>query len=246
MAAEAEGVRQAVRQRFARFGSSLGWLLEVALQQSMLLRPSFWLASAFISALGVLAVVYAVPGNGAVVLRLLGPLLAVFGVAVAFRSVRSNMLEIELSCPVSPLRLTITRLVVVLGYDVTLGLIVSVALALLNGASAQEWSAGPLGVGLLELVLATVGYWLAPLLLVAGLALLLCLRLPVETAAALAYSGWLALLVLALAEGADQPSGLFTALVNGGEVLFAAAGILLVVVALARLRASLPMLLPRG
>ena len=247
MAAEAEGVRQAVRQRFARFGSSLGWLLEVALLQSMLLRPSFCLASAFISALGVLAVVSGVPvpapGNGIFILRLLGPLLAVFGVAVAFRSVRLNMLEMELSCPVSPLRLTIARLVLVLGYDVALGLGMSTMLIVLNGqgVSRQEWSADLLG-----LVLATVGHWLAPLLLVAGLALLLCLRMPVETAAVLAYGGWLTLLVLALVEGTNRVPGPFTALLSSGEALFALAGVLLVIGALWRLRASLPALLPGG
>jgi hypothetical protein len=216
----------------------------------MLLRPSFWLASAFISALGVLAVVSGVPvpapGNGVFMLRLLGPLLAVLGVAVAFRSVRLNMLEIELSCPLSPLRLTIARLVLVLGYDVALGLGVSTMLIVLSGQgvgglgmSRQEWSAGLLG-----LVLATVGHWLAPLLLVAGLALLLCLRMPVETAAALAYGGWLALLVMALVEGTNRVAGPFTALLNNGEALVALVGVLLVIGALWRLRASLPALLP--
>ncbi len=233
---EVSEVRAALRDRLVRPRSRLRWFFELALLQGMMVRPSFWLASAFITVLGMLAVVFSLPAHSVFVLRLLGPLLAALGVSAAFRSVRLNMLEIELSCPISPLRLTLVRLTLVLGYDVALGLLVSLTLVLVNAQAAS--------LGLLGLV--TVRHWLAPLLLVAGLALILSLRLPVETAAALAYTGWLAVLVPTLTEGMEQTQGFFTSLIGGGEVAIGIAGTLLVVVALSRIRTSLSLLLPRG
>lgn len=231
-------IRATLHHGLAQTRSRLSWFFELSLLQGMMVRPSFWLASAFISALGMLAMVFSLPTNGAFVLRLLGPLLAALGVSAAFRSVRLNMLEIELSCPISPLRLTLVRLVLVLGYDIALGLLVSLTLVLVNVPAS--------GSGLLLLVMVTVGHWLAPLLLVAGLALILSLRLTVETAAALAYAGWLAVLVPTLAEGMEQTQGFFTSLLSGGEIAIGIVGALLVVVALLRIRTSLSLLLPRG
>ncbi len=236
---EPGGVRGALRERLAQPRSRLIWIFEVIFLQGMLARPSFWLASAFISALGMLVAIFSLPGNEAIMLRLVGPLLAALGVAGAFRSVRLNMLEIELSCPASALRLTIARLVLVLSYDLVLGLAVSAGLVLLNG---QEGHTGD--AGLLVPVLTTVWHWFAPLLLVAGLALLLSLRLPAETAAGLAYAGWLVLLLPALVEKTEQGQNFFNALLAGGEPALAACGAVLAWVALLRLRSTLSRLLP--
>jgi hypothetical protein len=238
---ESSRVREALDRRFARPRSTLGWLLETALLQGMLVRPSFWLASTLITALGMLVTMVSIPATEALVLRLLGPLLATISVGAAFRSIRLNMLEIELSCPASPLRLMIARLVLVLGYDVLLGLVTSVALALLRGQTENR--AG--NSGLTEPVMMTVGLWLAPLLLVAGLAMLLSLRLPVEGAMAVAYAGWLVLLLPVLAEGAEQAPGFFTSLLDQGQAVIALAGVALVGLALWRMRAALPFLLLR-
>ena len=90
------------------------------------------------------------------------------------------MLELELVCLPSPLQLAIARLVIVLGYDVELSLALS--LLLWAGGSGQ--------------VLALTLSWFTPLLLVAGLALLLSLRLSIQAAASLAYGSWLALLTI--------------------------------------------------
>ena len=92
------------------------------------------------------------------------------------------MLELELVCPPSPLQLVMARLVIVLGYDVGLGLALGLVL----------WAGGA------EHVLALTLSWLMPLLLVVGLALLLSLRLPVQAAASLAYGSWLAILAMAM------------------------------------------------
>src|SRR5437660_1443980 len=77
-------------------------------------------------------------------------------------------------------RRLLARLVIVLGYDVGLGLVLS--LLLWAGGTGQ--------------VLALTLAWLMPLLLVAGLALLLSLRLSVQAAASLAYGSWLAVLAI--------------------------------------------------
>ncbi len=69
---------------------------------------------------------------------------------------------------------------IVLGYDV--GLSLALSLLLWAGGSSQ--------------VLALTLSWFTPLLLVAGLALLLSLRLSIQVAASLAYGSWLALLTI--------------------------------------------------
>jgi len=147
----------------------------------------FWLVSALITLVGVGAVVVlsnVVPDQAlalqALVLRISGPLLAFLGTIVAFRGRGARVLELELVCLPSPLQLAIARLVIVLGYDV--GLSLALSLLLWAGGSSQ--------------VLALTLSWFTPLLLVAGLALLLSLRLSIQVAASLAYGSWLALLTI--------------------------------------------------
>src|SRR5438552_2234993 len=77
-------------------------------------------------------------------------------------------------------RRLLARLATALGYGVGLGLALS--LALWVGGTGQ--------------VLALTLSWLMPLLLVAGLALMLSLRLSVQAAASLAYGVWLAVLAI--------------------------------------------------
>jgi hypothetical protein len=125
-------------------------------------------------------------------------------------------------------QLTLARLLIVLGYDVGLGLLLSLAL----------WSLGSGGFLLLTL------HWLMPLLLVAGLALLLSLRLDVYRAASLAYGGWLALLLL------DMQAPVFGSppivpLTSLAEVIFGLAGVACLALALLRLEQNLARMLPR-
>ena len=184
-------VRQAIRQQRAF------WLLATARAQVSLFGLGFWLVSALITLIGAGVVLNVVSDQAlagarivvshpllvqALVLGVSGPLLAYLGTIVAFRGRGARTLELELVCLPSPLQLALARLVIVLGYDVGLGLALS--LVLWAGGTGQA----------LTLTLS----WLMPLLLVAGLALLLSLRLSVQAAASLAYASWLALLAISV------------------------------------------------
>jgi hypothetical protein len=190
-------VRQAIRAHQQRQGSSISWLLESTSTQVSLFGWTFWLVSVFVTLLGVGAVLgvahhtFSAHQGAAVVvsnplpteellLRAIGPFLAYLGTIVAFRGTGVHVLELELACLPSPVQLAMARLVIVLGYDLCLGLPLSLIL----------W------VGGAQDVLAMLLSWFMPLLLVAGLALLLSLRLSVQMAAALAYGSWLAFLAL--------------------------------------------------
>jgi len=173
-------VRQAIREQKPRRVTAL---LATARAQVSLFGLGFWLVSALITLVGavvVLRIITMGPDQAwvlpALVLRISGPLLSYLGTIVAFRGRGTRVLELELVCLSSPLQLALARLVIVLGYDVGLGLALS--LLLWAGGSGQ--------------VLALTLSWLMPLLLVAGLALLLSLRLSIRTAASLAYGSWLA------------------------------------------------------
>ena len=175
-------VRQAIREHRQH---RVAFLLATARAQVSLFGLGFWLVSALITLVGVGAVAVlrnVVPDQAlvlqALVLRISGPLLALLGTIVAFRGRGARVLELELVCLPSPLQLAIARLVIVLGYDV--GLSLALSLLLWAGGSGQ--------------VLALTLSWFTPLLLVAGLALLLSLRLSIQVAASLAYGSWLALL----------------------------------------------------
>jgi hypothetical protein len=170
-------VRQAIHEHRQH---RISFLLATARAQVSLLGLGFWLVSALITLLGAAGVLSNVLPNQEVVLRASGPLLAYLGTIIAFRGREARVLELELVCLPSPLQLALARLVIVLGYDV--GLSLALSLLLLAGGSGQ--------------VLALTLSWLMPLLLVAGLALLLTLRLSVQAAASLAYGSWLAFLAI--------------------------------------------------
>jgi hypothetical protein len=148
-----------------------------------------------------------------VLLRAFGPLLAYLSTVSAFRAADLQVLEFELVCPPSLLQLTIARLVIVLSYDVGLGLLLSLFFWI--GRSA----------GVLNLTLS----WLMPLLLVAGLALFLSLWMKVRIAALLAYSGWLiALLVSVTVRAAGHAAPLLSL---SGAVVTGLVGLALLVIA---------------
>ena len=213
-------VRQAIREQKPR---RVTGLLATARAQVSIFGPGFWLVSALVTLLGAAVVLSKVVSNQDVVLRASGPLLAYLGTIVAFRGRGARVWELELVCLPSPLQLAIARLVIVLGYDVGLGLALS--LTLWAGGAGQ--------------VLALTLAWLMPLLLVAGLALLLSLRLSVQAAASLAYGSWLAILVLGNASHLQVL--LFTPALS---VLPGCIGLVLLTIALLRLRADMHRLLP--
>jgi hypothetical protein len=216
-------VRQAIREERQR--GSLYWLLSLARTQVSLMSLSFWLVSAFVTLLGAL-VVLTIPRleDPVFYLRAMGPLLAYLGTVSAFRGTQLRVLEFELACLPTPWQLALARLVIVLGYDVGLGL--AFCLVLWAGGAGQ--------------VLALLISWFMPLLLVAGLALLLSLRLSIQAAAALAYGSWLALLALSATFQFQAP--LLTTL---AEVILGGLGMALLAFALLRLHSNMHRLLPR-
>ncbi len=214
-------VRQAIREHQQRTG--IFWLLATARAQVSLFGPAFWLVSALVTLVGAVVVLSKVLPDQELVLRASGPLLAYLGTIVAFRGPGLRVLELELVCLPSPLQLALARLVIVLGYDVGLGLALSLAL----------WASGT------GQVLALTLAWLMPLFLVAGLALLLSLRLSVQAAASLAYGSWLAVLAI------GTTSNLQTFLLAPAlSVLPGCIGLALLVIALLRLQTGMHRLLP--
>lgn len=227
--------RQAIREHRQH---RVFWLLATARAQVSLFGPGFWLMSVLITLVGagvVLNVVSdqtlggarVVPSNAlpvqALVLGVSGPLLAFLGTITAFRGRGARTLELELVCLPSPLQLALARLVIVLGYDVGLGLVLS--LALWAGGSGQ--------------VLTLTFSWLMPLLLVAGLALLLSLHFSIQVAATLAYGSWLAF----LASSAISPLQAFL-LTPRLSILPGCVGLALLAIALLRMHTNLHRQLP--
>jgi hypothetical protein len=216
-------VRQAIREHQQRQRTSISWLLATARTQVSLFGPAFWLVSALITLVGAGVVLSKVLPDQELVLHASGPLLAYLGTVVAFRGPGLGVLELELVCLPSPLQLALARLVIVLGYDVGLGLALSLAL----------WASGT------GQVLALTLSWLMPLLLVAGLALLLSLRLSVQAAASLAYGSWLAFLAI------DTTSNFQLLLLAPPlEVLLGCIGLALLAITLLRIHTDMHRLLP--
>lgn len=208
-------VRQAVRSRLGH-RNQLVALLTAARAQVSVLRPPFWILSLLIVLIGAIIELSTQNPLALTWVRALAPLLAYLSVASAFRGIRLHTLEWELACPPSAVQLIVARLVVVLGYDVSLGLLLSLV----------GWAHGN---G--SLLLVTLD-WLVPLLLVAGLALMLSLWLSMLSATALAYSSWL-LLVLST----DH----FALLANlSGELLLGGIGVVLLALALWRFMRQIP------
>lgn len=209
-------VRQTIRERQAH-RNRLVTLLATAHMQVSVLRLTFWLLSLAIILVGVVLELSTQQTVASVWLRALAPLLAYLSVASTFRGIGLQTLESELACPPSALQLIVARLMVVLSYDVGLGLLLSLV----------GWAHGS------GSFLAVTLYWLVPLLLVAGLALVLLVRLPVLVAVTLAYSSWLALLLL----NSSYLPLLFT---FTSELLLSLVGLSLIAIALWRFAVQMP------
>lgn len=128
--------------------ATLGWLTA----QVHLFHPAFWAASALLLLVGVL-VLSAAAGTGLPqALAVVAPLPAALGVAYAFRTATGSSAELELACPISPVQVALGRTVLVLGYNLALGI---------PAAWAPRWLAPATAPALGALLLG----WLAPLLL---------------------------------------------------------------------------------
>ncbi len=218
-------VRQAIREHRQHYGNGLLGLLAAARTQVSLFGPAFWLVSALVTLLGTLAVmsIGTLPAQETL-LRASGPLLAYLGTIVAFRGMQGRVLELEMVCLPSLMQLTIARLVIVLSYDLGLGLALS--LALWARGTGQVWT----------LLLS----WFMPMLLVIGGALLLSLRLPIQTAASVAYGIWLT--ILAINATSMLP---ISPLTPATDALAGCFGVALLVITVIRLHANTHHLIPR-
>jgi hypothetical protein len=219
-------VREAIRLHRRQQGTGIRWLLATACTQVSLFGPAFWLVSALVTIVGAVAVLSmdaVQPGQllagQALLLRASGPLLAYLGTVIAFRGTQGRVLELELACLPSPVQLALARLVIVLGYDIGLGLALSFMLAL--GGAGE--------------VLSLILSWFMPLLLVAGLALLLSLRFSMQVAASVAYGGWLALLAIQAISSLD-----LVPVTPQAEALLGGIGLALLTIAMLRLHTALP------
>ena len=205
-----------------RLGLSFGQFIMLARAQLNLLGWHFWGLSGVIVGLGLLLLLTTGLARG-FILQLTGPLLAYVGTAYIFRNVEQGLLELELACPPSLVQITLARLLVVLGYDSAIGLGLSLV------------AASP---GVSSNFVALTLDWLAPLLLVTGLALLLSLRLVVTLAASLAYLVWLVglLTLTVLINRSLLPDWHTTQFFTGwNEGLLAVVGVLLIVLAVLKL-----------
>lgn len=217
-------VRRALRARRQTLWGEWWSLLGPIRAQVHVFRPAFWLSSALVVMFGMLGL-SGMEVPSALAMYVSGPLLSYLGAAAAFRGTALGLLEFELACLPSPRQIMLARLVLVLGYDVGLGLVASGLLWLGSGAA-------PLALTL---------HWLMPLLLVAGVTLLLSLRLPVLQAATFTYAAWL----VSLALRRLWESGAFSvALPASTELLLGGVGATFLIAAVWMLPAATPRLLP--
>lgn len=185
--------------------------LAIARAQLLVFRLEFWIASALVMAVGVGVIAVGLDPSRSLVFYLVGPLLTYVGMQGAFSRASARVAELELATPISPRRLTLARLVVMLGYQVAVGVVLSVFLWLSEGGA----------------LVALTSTWLMPLLLASGLTLILSVRMPVYRAAAIVYAVWM-LVVLAgwRLHGPDVSVGLPV------EAAMGAAGLILMATAL--------------
>lgn len=138
-------------------------LLRALLPQATLLGRAFWLGSAVVAAVLVLVLLIM---DAAPALVLAAPVLAVAGVALAFRGARrSGLWEAELACPVDPITLALARFLLVVGYDTALLGLATVVLGVAGTGSGLQAGAG-----------AFLLAWLAPFLFLGTVAFVISSR----------------------------------------------------------------------
>jgi hypothetical protein len=154
-------------------------VMQLVRPQLMLLSKWFVLASVLVLLVG-LALINAVNGNTLKFLTNAAPLLGILTVFFEFRAKLNGMDELEAVCPYSPAQLATARLLVVLGYDILLCLMVTPLV-----------SFGP-GQLLWQVMLG----WLAPLLMMLGVALAVSLHFRIMNGCLVATALWVLQLVV--------------------------------------------------
>ncbi|MBB2911786.1 hypothetical protein FHS43_003059 [Streptosporangium becharense] len=163
-----DGVRAPAAPRWYR-----AWaLLEM---EARLLRTAIWVLSALLTAAGAIVVTIGTQTAEAM-FALAAPLVTAAGVAWAHGSEQDGAFEIVAVTPTSPRVIMLTRMTLVFGYNLTLALLASAALALL----------GKVPAGMTSLITA----WLGPMALLAALTLLLSVCWTPNAAVGVATSLW--------------------------------------------------------
>lgn len=125
-------------RRFREQGLTREPLAHFLAAQAHHFRPVWWLASLAFVLLG-LAVQGELAAQGLSVAAL-APVLVIGGVVYAFRSLRGAALELELACPVTPTQVTLSRILLPLGYYLVLGTLPALA-AGEGGRLLLSWTA---------------------------------------------------------------------------------------------------------
>jgi hypothetical protein len=153
---------------------------QLTCSQLPLVPASIWLISAAVMAFGCgLAMFVAVWPTSAVagaVVGVVAPLIAGVGIAFIYGPEADSGLELALATPTSPRLILLSRMALVIGYDLVLAFAASALLAVVT--RGDVWSAIPL--------------WIGPTLLLTALSLLLSLAVSTATAVAGAAGLWLA------------------------------------------------------
>ena len=199
-------------------------LVGLALTQATVLRAGFWTGSAAVMLVSVLLALAAPDLGRTLVLLLAGPLLSYVGTAAGFRAQSLRVLEFEFACPITPRQLTVARLLVIVGYQVAVGL---AATGLLSAAGSGPWSTVML-------------LWLAPMLAGTGATLLASLWIGVGRAGTLVYTGWVLVAVTSWRLGLGWTSSVVV------ELGLVALGLALMAAALTWLPAAIPRALGRA
>jgi hypothetical protein len=177
--------------------------LRVARWRLRLLGPSFWCAGVVLLAFVGAYTINTPQEQVALPLVLMGPLTMVLGLAHALRTTSRGLREIEASAPVSFAEVSSGLVMALVAFDSLLCVAVSAALALARLAPFA---------GL-------IAAWSAPLLLLAGISLVVALRFGVRAAALVGAGPWLLLALYSLLSPQAAVAALFTAPTDIGEVV---------------------------
>jgi hypothetical protein len=141
--------------RLQRLQNWWPWLLLSS--QLRIVQTEIWLATTVIMAIGTMVSLASYRPGDMLPLVFIAPLLSAFGVGLLYDGDVLHMLELEDTTPVSTRLLLLARLTLVFGFNLALGLLGSIAMALWN-ADIALWS--------------LVMSWLAPMTFLSALAFL--------------------------------------------------------------------------
>lgn len=171
-----ENLRQYVPAKGRRlsFDSRSALLRDAAIGMSFR-QASFWIISAVLYAVGFILTVR-FPVDAYKTVLFLAPLPFIFNLLEALRGREEGVLEVELSCKITPQEILVSRILAAVGYNIVLNAGLSLALFLTKPAVL---------LGRLTF------FWLLPLLLTGGVALWLCGRIKSVYAVPVTLSCWL-------------------------------------------------------